>query len=368
MPVNTIYCVRKVNKYYIQLLANIECEIIRVERSETTLTLIAHKADDGREQPLDKHLQNVSRLAAEYAEPIGGQAIARRAGLAHDTGKCTDGFQRYIRDKVFFGELDEATHHLYCSPDTFSIESSVRDCLKDVIKEGSKGSKKAMDRETELKAYNALCKYFFDARTFGMVNTSFSGSSVIGKIKGAFQLSMPVSFDPVNIIPMTITRCCVSSDAERIGAEKDSKKKNVNTDEDGENRKNPKDRMMGRRSFVEYGLYHMSIQINSMMAQRNGITMDDVNLLIDALQHMFENDMSSGRALTLRKLIVVEHTKPMGNVPRDTIENALTATLKIPDDCPTSYNDYIVTFHRNLLPKEVKVTEYGIDGSSKVML
>ena len=30
--------------------------------------------------------------------------------------------------------------------------------------------------------------------------------------------------------------------------------------------------------------------------------------------------------------------------------------------------DYIVTFHRNLLPKEVKVTEYGIDGSSKVML
>lgn len=44
------------------------------------------------------------------------------------------------------------------------------------------------------------------------------------------------------------------------------------------------------------------------------------------------------------------------------------ATLKIPDDCPTSYNDYIVTFHRNLLPKEVKVTEYGIDGSSKVML
>lgn len=138
--------------------------------------------------------------------------------------------------------------------------------------------------------------------------------------------------------------------------------------EDMEIDRSEEDRMMGRRSFVEYGLYHMSIQINSMMAQRNGITMDDVNLLIDALQHMFENDMSSGRALTLRKLIVVEHTKPMGNVPRDTVENALTATLKIPDDCPTSYNDYIVTFHRNLLPKEVKVTEYGIDGSSKVML
>lgn len=112
----------------------------------------------------------------------------------------------------------------------------------------------------------------------------------------------------------------------------------------------------------------MTAIIKRLLTLATAFTMDDVNLLIDALQHMFENDMSSGRALTLRKLIVVEHTKPMGNVPRDTIENALTATLKIPDDCPTSYNDYIVTFHRNLLPKEVKVTEYGIDGSSKVML
>lgn len=187
--------------------------------------------------------------------------------------------------------------------------------------------------------------------------------------QNAMRLIRKLIFAKYSQDPTHFSRC-VDEIAQALDeqGDKDSKKKNVNTDEDGESRKNPKDRMMGRRSFVEYGLYHMSIQINSMMAQRNGITMDDVNLLIDALQHMFENDMSSGRALTLRKLIVVEHTKPMGNVPRDTIENALTATLKIPDDCPTSYNDYIVTFHRNLLPKEVKVTEYGIDGSSKVML
>lgn len=179
---------------------------------------------------------------------------------------------------------------------------------------------------------------------------------------------MPMSYDPIEIIPMTITRCCVASDAERKGEDKGAKKGvSIDESDDGAEKKT-KDRMIGRRSIIRYGLYHMSIQINSAMAQRNGVTMDDVNLLIDALQHMFEEDMSSSRALTLRKLFVVEHTKPMGNVPRDTIENALTATLKIPDDCPTSYNDYIVTFHRNLLPKEVKVTEYGIDGSSKVML
>lgn len=106
------------------------------------------------------------------------------------------------------------------------------------------------------------------------------------------------------------------------------------------------------------------IQINSAMAQRNGVTMDDVNLLIDALQHMFEEDMSSSRALTLRKLFVVEHTKPMGNAYRDTIERALAARLKQPNDAPTSYEDYEVTYHREMLPDEVKVTEYNYNSQS----
>lgn len=89
----------------------------------------------------------------------------------------------------------------------------------------------------------------------------------------------------------------------------------------------------------------MSIQINSAMAQRNGVTMDDVNLLIDALQHMFEEDMSSSRALTLRKLFVVEHTKPMGNA-YGTPLTGTAARLKQPNDAPTSYEDYEVTYHR----------------------
>lgn len=91
---------------------------------------------------------------------------------------------------------------------------------------------------------------------------------------------------------------------------------------------------------------------------------DDVNLLIDALQHMFEEDMSSSRALTLRKLFVVEHTKPMGNAYRDTIERALAARLKQPNDAPTSYEDYEVTYHREMLPDEVKVTEYNYNSQS----
>lgn len=35
---------------------------------------------------------------------------------------------------------------------------------------------------------------------------------------------MPMSYDPIEIIPMTITRCCVASDAERKGEDKGAKK------------------------------------------------------------------------------------------------------------------------------------------------
>ena len=270
----------------------------------------------------------------------------------------------FIRDKVFFGELDADGHRLYCSPDTFSIETSVKDCVKPIV-----GSKKPKDIPTDmqLEAYRELCRYFYDARMFGLVNTSYSDCSILNRIKGACQVSMPVSYDPVEIIPMGITRCCVSSDAERNGKKKAT---NVNMDDEegSDGNEKAKNRMMGRRCIIRYGLYHMSIQINSAMAQRNGVTMDDVNLLIEALQHMFEADMSSGRMLTLRKLVVVEHTKPMGNTYRDTIEQALEAKLKRPDDAPTTYGDYEVTYHREMLPDEVKVTEYSIgvmDGKAK---
>mgnify|MGYP004595282257 FL=1 len=267
-------------------------------------------------------------------------------GIGYMSSECIKyKIRSFIRDKIFFGLLDEERHHFYCSPDTFSIESSVKECMDAVSKELANETKKLTAREIDIKKYAALCDYFYDARMFGLVNTSEAKSGILGKIKGACQLSMPISYDPINIIPMTITRCCVSSDKERKGT-------------DGV--ENGKDRMMGHRSMVEYGLYHMSIQINSMMAQRNGVTMDDVNLLIDALLHMCDADMSSCRNLTMRKLIVVEHTKPMGDTYRDTIEEALTATLKEKDNNPTAYADYDVAFHRELLPEQVKVTEYSI--------
>lgn len=53
-----------------------------------------------------------------------------------------------------------------------------------------------------------------------------------------------------------------------------------------------------------------------------------------------------------------------GRGERQTNYAALAARLKQPNDAPTSYEDYEVTYHREMLPDEVKVTEYNYNSQS----
>lgn len=63
-----------------------------------TSTLIAHSENaKSQTQSLDEHLIGVARRAGVFAEPFGAAAAAYAAGLAHDLGKASDGFQEYVR-------------------------------------------------------------------------------------------------------------------------------------------------------------------------------------------------------------------------------------------------------------------------------
>lgn len=47
-------------------------------------------------EPLSDHLRNVSQLATEFAKPLNAEAWGRIAGLWHDLGKYSKGFQDYL--------------------------------------------------------------------------------------------------------------------------------------------------------------------------------------------------------------------------------------------------------------------------------
>ena len=63
---------------------------------------VAHSAEDGRLEPLEAHLREVSEMAARFAEPLGMAELAADIGLMHDLGKYSDAFQdRVLRDGPF---------------------------------------------------------------------------------------------------------------------------------------------------------------------------------------------------------------------------------------------------------------------------
>lgn len=56
----------------------------------------AHISDDGRRQMIAEHLAGTAALCRSFAGEFGAEAEGELMGLAHDIGKCTDGFQKRL--------------------------------------------------------------------------------------------------------------------------------------------------------------------------------------------------------------------------------------------------------------------------------
>ena len=74
--------------------------------SEEMMKYLAHIAEDGREQSVEAHLLGTAKLAKQFAESFGAGSDAAFAGLLHDIGKCTAGFQARLHGGA---RVDHAT-------------------------------------------------------------------------------------------------------------------------------------------------------------------------------------------------------------------------------------------------------------------
>ena len=59
--------------------------------------VIAHIRKPGACQSLESHLSDVGALAASFADKIGLAKAGMILGLAHDFGKYSEAFQRYVK-------------------------------------------------------------------------------------------------------------------------------------------------------------------------------------------------------------------------------------------------------------------------------
>lgn len=197
-----------------------------------------------------------------------------------------------------------------------------------------KSEKKKLPKKVEdqIKVTKFMCDNFYDIRTFGAVMTTEVNC---GQVRGPIQMCFAQSVDPVVPQEMSITRMAVTN------------AKDVD-----------KERTMGRKQFVPYGLYRAEGFISASLAEKTGFSEDDLKLFWEALMNMFENDRSAARGLmTSRKLIVFKHDSKLGNAPASTLFDLVEAK-KTAVGPARHYSDYEIDVAQEKVPEGVEVETF----------
>ncbi len=186
------------------------------------------------------------------------------------------------------------------------------------------------------KARQWMCANFFDVRTFGAV---MSTGDNCGQVRGPVQINFSRSIDPIVQQEVTITRQAVT----RV--------------DDLE-----KERTMGRKHIVPYGLYRVEGYVSAKLANTSGkgtgFSDEDLGLLWDALVNMFEHDHSAARGkMASRRLIVFKHDSDLGNAPSHLLFERVTVERRAGVTAPRSFADYVVTVNKAGLTAGVELIE-----------
>jgi CRISPR-associated protein Csd2 len=182
------------------------------------------------------------------------------------------------------------------------------------LKSESKKLPKDVQKAKEITSW--MCNNFFDIRTFGAVMTTEVNA---GQVRGPVQFTFARSVEPVVSSEHSITRMAVTN-------EKDLEK----------------ERTMGRKFTVPYGLYRMHGFVSAPLAKQTGFSAEDLELLWSTLENMFEQDHSASRGMmSSRRLIVFEHSSPMGNKPAFELFDRISTKRKT-DGPARDFSDYSV--------------------------
>ena len=222
------------------------------------------------------------------------------------------GYNIYIQEKAVLNETNKLAYKEY------NLEPQ---------------KKKLPKKEEDAKKVTGwMCSNFFDVRAFGAVMTTEVNC---GQVRGPVQLAFAKSVEPIFSQEISITRMAVT---------------NIKDLE--------KERTMGRKHIVPYGLYMAKGFISSPLAAKTGFSDDDLQLLWNALSNMFEHDRSAARGfMSSRKLIVFKHDSELGNAPAHKLFDAINVERKDHTRPARQFNDYSVTIDKDTIPCGVTVQE-----------
>jgi len=173
----------------------------------------------------------------------------------------------------------------------------------------------AKKKEDQQTLTSWMCNKYYDIRTFGAVMTTGVNC---GQVRGPVQFNFSKSIDPISPQEITITRMAVTNEKDAV-----------------------KERTMGRKSLVPYGLYRMEGYISAPLANQTHFGEEDLEMLWSALINMFDHDRSASRGkMAAQKLIVFEHETLLGNSPAHKLFGLIKVTRKPGVELARSFEDY----------------------------
>ena len=194
----------------------------------------------------------------------------------------------------------------------------------------TKEKKKRPTSEIKDKTTRWMCEQFYDVRTFGAV---MSTDINCGQVRGPIQISFARSIDPIVTSEHAITRSSVT------------KPEDVQ-----------KERTMGRKFTIPYGLYLAKGFVNPFLAAQTGFDDEDLELLFTSLENAFQFDQSAARppgSMNPRGLLVFKHDTALGAAPSHTLFDLVTVKKKAGVELARTFADYEVNIDEAALPDGV---------------
>lgn len=258
-----------------------------------------------------------------------------RQDLDSQKGLVTDvALKRKIRNYVALKQGGVAPNAIYMQERAILNlqHQKAYDALK--LKPDAKRLPKEEDKARAVTRW--MCDNFYDVRAFGAVMTTEINA---GQVRGPVQLGFALSVDPVTPQEITITRSSVTN-------ERDAEK----------------ERTMGRKYIVPYGLYRCHGYVSANLAgdatKGTGFSQADLDLLFEALVNMFEHDRSAARMeMNAQRLIVFKHGSKLGDAPAQKLFERVRVARKPDVKLPRAFADYEVTIDRDGLPAGIEIIE-----------
>lgn len=236
-------------------------------------------------------------------------------------GLVTDvSLKRKIRNYIQLTEENSSGYDIYVQEK--SVLNQQNQKAYDALEIKPESKKLPKDQAKAKEVTDWMCANFFDIRAFGAVMTTEVNS---GQVRGPLQLAFAKSIDPIIPLEISITRMAVTN-------EKDLEK----------------ERTMGRKHIVPYGLYRVHGFVSAKLAEKTGFSEGDLEKVWKALEMMFEHDHSAARGeMVGRCLIVFKHENPLGNTPAHKLfERVTVERINGEEGTPAAaFSDYKINFN-----------------------